>query len=145
MDGEILEHIVYPGEIASAGMPILTMINPDKIWVTFNIREDQLKGLKKGQVIAGMIPALNRRILEMEVYYISPLGEFATWRATSASGGFDLRTFEVRAKPLQKLEGLRPGMSVVVPWERPDKEADWVIKIRKGVDNLLNKYIFHRG
>ncbi|HOK09063.1 MAG TPA: efflux RND transporter periplasmic adaptor subunit [Candidatus Hydrogenedens sp.] len=145
VDGEILEHIVYPGEIASAGMPILTMINPDKIWVTFNIREDQLKGLKKGQVIAGMIPALNRRILEMEVYYISPLGEFATWRATSASGGFDLRTFEVRAKPLQKLEGLRPGMSVVVPWERPDKEADWVIKIRKGVDNLLNKYIFHRG
>ncbi len=145
IDGEILEHIVYPGEIASAGMPIVTMLNPDKIWITFNIREDQMNGLHIGQVIAGMIPALNRRVLEMEIYYISPLGEFATWRATSASGGFDLRTFEVRAKPLQKPEGLRPGMSIVVPWERPDKEADWVIFIRGKIDNLIKRFVSRRG
>lgn len=145
IDGEILEHIVYPGEIASAGMPIITMINTDKIWVTFNVREDQMIGLKIGQTIAGMVPALNRRVLEMEVYYISPLGEFATWRATSASGGFDLRTFEVRAKPLQKPEGLRPGMSVVVPWKRPDKEAEWAIFIREKIDNFIRRYISRKG
>ncbi len=145
IDGEILEHIVYPGEIASAGMPIVTMLNTEKIWVTFNIREDQMNGLHIGQVIAGMIPASNKRVLEMEIYYISPIGEFATWRATSASGGFDLRTFEVRAKPLQKPEGLRPGMSVVVPWERPDKEADWVIYIRNKFDEFIRKYISRRG
>ena len=145
IDGEILEHIVYPGEIASAGMPIITMLNTEKIWITFNIREDQIKGLQIGQVIAGMIPALNRRVLEMEVYYISPLGEFATWRATSASGGFDLRTFEVRAKPLQKMEGLRPGMSIVVPWERPEKEADWVISIRGKIDNFIKRFVSRKG
>ncbi len=140
--GEILEHIVFPGEIASSGMPLLTMIDPNKIWVTFNVREDQLKGLKIGNTIVGMIPAINLHTLEMEVYYISPLGEFATWRATSASGGFDLRTFEVRARPLQKLDELRPGMSVIVPWERPEKEVNWLIRVRKKVDRVLEKYVF---
>ena len=48
------------------------------------------------------------------VYYISPKGEYATWRATRQSSGYDIKTFEVRARPVQKVDGLRPGMSVLV-------------------------------
>ena len=43
-------------------------------------------------------------------------GQYATWRATRATGEFDLRTFEVRAKPIQPVEGLRPGMSAIASW-----------------------------
>lgn len=145
IDGEVLEHIVLPGELASAGMPIMTMINLDKAWVSFNVREDQLMGIQIGKVIAGMVPALGMRVLEMEVYYISPLGEFGTWRATSASGGFDLRTFEIRAKPLNKPEGLRPGMSVIVPWKRPESEVSWLIRLRGRFDELIEKYIIGKS
>ncbi len=144
-DGEVLEHIVLPGELASAGMPIITMINLDKSWISINVREDQLPGLHIGKVIAGMVPALGMRVIEMEVYYISPVGEFGTWRATSASGGFDLRTFEVRAKPLNKLEDLRPGMSVVIPWKRPETEVSWLIRMRSKFDELIDRYILREG
>ncbi len=118
IDGEIVEHIVNLGELASAGMPIVTMVDLTDVWVTFNLREDHLAGLKMGDHITGRAPALNATPIELEVTYIAPLGDFATWRATSVSGGFDLRTFEVRAKPKAPVPGLRPGMSVVVPWDR---------------------------
>lgn len=118
IDGEIVEHIANLGELASAGMPIMTMVDLSDVWVTFNIREDHLAGLKMGEHLSGKIPALNGQPVEMEVTYISALGDFATWRATSAAGGFDLRTFEVRAKPAAAIDGFRPGMSVVVPWDR---------------------------
>ncbi|MBX7258944.1 MAG: efflux RND transporter periplasmic adaptor subunit [Candidatus Hydrogenedentes bacterium] len=117
-DGEVVEHIVNLGELASAGMPILTLVDLSDVWVTFNIREDRLGGLKMGEKIQGTVPALNNLSVELVVTYIAALGDFATWRATSAAGGFDLRSFEVRAKPTQPTDGLRPGMSVIVPWAR---------------------------
>lgn len=119
-DGEIVEHIVNAGELASAGMPIMTMVDLNDIWVTFNLREDHLAGLKMGDKLKGKSPALDAPV-ELEVSYIAPLGDFASWRATSVSGGFDLRTFEVRAKPVKPVDGLRPGMSVIVPWDRGPK------------------------
>ncbi|NLV42197.1 MAG: HlyD family efflux transporter periplasmic adaptor subunit [Candidatus Hydrogenedentes bacterium] len=131
MDGEIVEHIVSLGELAAAGMPIVTMINPDDCWVTFSVREDWLGGMKLGDRLTGRVPALNGAELEMEVSYLAPLGDFATWRATNIAGGFDLKTFEVRARPVTPAEGLRPGMSVVVPWgeePQPDPLA-WLRRI----------------
>ena len=115
IDGEVLEHIVNLGELAAAGMPIITMVDMKDLWVTFNMREDVLAGLKMGDTLYGTVPALNNQKIELEVTYIAPLGDFATWRATSASGGFDLRTIEVRGKPVQPLDGLRAGMSVIIP------------------------------
>ena len=41
-------------------------------------------------------------------------GSFATWKATKSSGQYDLKTFEVKAKPMEELEGLRPGMSLII-------------------------------
>jgi HlyD family secretion protein len=118
ISGEVNEHVVEAGELASSGMPIMTIVDLDDVWATFNIREDHFGGLKMGEKIQGMVPALKNAPVELEVTYIAALGDFARWRATSATGGFDLKTFEVHAKPARKLEGLRPGMSVVVPWER---------------------------
>ena len=119
LDGEILEHIVQLGELAAAGMPIVTMVDMNDLWVTFNMREDMLNGLKMGDTLKGTVPALNNHPITLQITYIAPLGDFATWRATSASGGFDLRTIEVRGKPVQPVEGLRAGMSVLVPKEPP--------------------------
>lgn len=126
IDGEIVEHIVNLGELASAGMPIVTMVDLSDTWVVFNVREDHLAGLKMGDPLRGNAPALNNQSIDLEVTYIAPLGDFATWRATSISGGFDLRTFEVRARSSTPVDGLRPGMTVIVPWEkspRPDPLA----------------------
>ena len=67
-----------------------------------------------GRVFPVSIPALGDRTFQVEISYIAPLGEYATWRSTSASGGFDLKTFEIRARPLDSIKGLRPGMSVLV-------------------------------
>lgn len=131
MDGEIVEQIVSLGELAAAGMPIVTMINPDDCWVTFSVREDWLGGMKLGDRLTGRVPALNGAEVGMEVSYLAPLGDFATWRATNIAGGFDLKTFEVRARPVTPAEGLRPGMSVVVPWgeePQPDPLA-WLRQI----------------
>lgn len=123
IDGEVVEHIVNLGELASAGMPIVTLIDLTDVWATFNVREDNLGGLKMGEHLQATVPALNGQTVEVEVVYIAPLGDFATWRSTSASGGFDLRTFEVRMRPLSPVDGLRPGMSMLILWDRvPPKD-----------------------
>jgi HlyD family secretion protein len=89
-------------------------------WITVNLREDRLSALKVGDTLTAVIPALGSSRLQFTVYYISPLGAFATWRATRETGGFDVRTFEVRARPLRPIDGLRPGMSALIDWPPPD-------------------------
>ncbi len=128
IDGEVLEHIVNVGELAGSGLPLITVVDLSDIWVTFNIREDHLGGMKMGERLKGRVPALNDQEIELDVTYIAALGDFAAWRATSVLGGFDLRTFEVRGTPVEPVEGLRPGMSVVVLSDRvpqPDPLA-WI-------------------
>ncbi len=140
ISGEIHEHVVNVGELASAGMPIVTIVDLNDIWMTFNLREDRLEGLKLGDTLEGQVPALGFAPVELRVTYIAALGDFATWRSTSAQGGFDLRTFEVRAEPRIPLEGLRPGMSVIVPWGRipaPDPLA----KLRARLPEWLRTHL----
>ena len=113
--GEVVHVLADPGELVSPGYPIVTILDLTDVWVTFNIREDNLAGLRMGETFTVRVPALGGRTFNVMVSYISALGDFATWRATSASGGFDLKTFEVRARPVEPVDGLRPGMSVLVP------------------------------
>ena len=140
ISGEVLEHVVNAGELASAGMTIVTVIDLSDLWVTFNLREDHLGGLKIGDRISGQAPALNSAQVELEVSYIAALGDFATWRSTSAQGGFDLRTFEVRAKPVSPVDGLRPGMSVVAPWAIA-AGPDPFTKLRQRMPEWLQEYL----
>jgi HlyD family secretion protein len=85
----------------------------------FNLREDLLAHIRKGDKVSLRVPAVGKDAVEAEVRYIAPLGDFATRRATRATGDFDLKTFEVRLYPTAPVEGLRPGMSVLWQWATP--------------------------
>ena len=112
-DGEISE--IYPkvGELVGTGSPIMSIAMMDDLWGTFNIREDRLEGLKVGSELTVFVPAFKKDI-RMRVYYVKDQGSYAVWKATKANGQYDLKTFEVKARPVDKLEGLRPGMTLVV-------------------------------
>lgn len=114
--GEISKRMVNGGEIVPLAFPVFTLVDLDDLWVTLNVREDQFHSLRRGQTISGSVPALDLKGARFRVDYISPQGDFATWRATRQSRGYDVRSFEVRLRPAEKLAGLRPGMSVLFDW-----------------------------
>lgn len=111
-DGEIT--VIYPhvSELVATGAPLMNLQTDDR-WVVFNLRETMLKDIRTGSKIKVYIPALDRNE-DMEVYYIKDLGSYANWQATKATGDFDARTFSVKARPSKPVEGLRPGMSVIL-------------------------------
>lgn len=113
MEGEVSD--VYPkvGELVGTGSPIMSISVMSDLWGTFNVREDQLNGLSVGKTFDAFVPAYNKTI-RMKVYYMKDEGSYATWKATKANGQFDLKTFEVKARPVDKIDGLRPGMSLVI-------------------------------
>ena len=113
MAGEVTD--VYPkvGELVGTGTPIMSIAMMDDQWATFNIREDQLKGMKVGQEITVKIPALDIEA-KMKITSMKDKGSFAVWKSTKASGQYDQKTFEVKARPSQAIDGIRPGMSVIL-------------------------------
>ncbi|WP_435235480.1 HlyD family secretion protein [Psychromonas sp. PT13] len=112
-NGEVSQILLHAGEIAPQGFPVVTVIDMQDPWATFNVREDQLTYFQKGDTFSAYLPALDKSI-EFKVTHIAVMGDFATWRSTDASQGFDLKTFEVEAKPINLPDNLRVGMSVVV-------------------------------
>ena len=106
---------VYPkvGELVGTGSPIMSISVMEDMWGTFNVREDQLKGLKEGDTFTAYSPAFNKE-LKMKVFYIKDEGAYAVWKATKANGQYDLKTFEVKARPIERFDGLRPGMSLII-------------------------------
>jgi HlyD family secretion protein len=116
ISGQITTRVAALGENFSAGAPLFSMIDMNNLWFTFNLREDLLGGLKIGDKFDVIVPALNSQVIPVHVNMINVQGQYAAWRATRATGDFDLRTFEVRALPVQPVQGLRPGMSVIVAW-----------------------------
>ncbi len=106
---------VYPteGELVSLGAPIMSLLRNDKRWVTFNVREELLADLTMGKKLHVMIPALDKKEIEVEIYYIRDMGSYATWRSTKSTGSYDSRTFKIKAKPVEDIPNLRPGMSAV--------------------------------
>ena len=112
-EGEVTD--VYPkvGELVGTGSPIMSIAMMDDMWGTFNVREDQLNGMQVGTEFSVFVPAFNKEV-KMKVYHLKDQGSFAVWKATKANGQYDLKTFEVKVRPVEKLEGLRPGMSLVI-------------------------------
>lgn len=112
-DGEVSD--IYPkvGELVGMGSPIMSISIMHDMWGTFNVREDQLNGLKVGDTFTAFSPAFNKS-LKLKVYEIKDEGSYAVWKATKTNGQYDLKTFEVKARPLTKIDGLRPGMSLIV-------------------------------
>jgi HlyD family secretion protein len=114
--GQITTRIAELGENFSAGAPLFSMVDLHDVWFTFNLREDLLAGLKVGDTFQVTVPALKSETIPVRVTLINVQGQYATWRATRATGEFDLRTFEVRAVPIKPTDGLRPGMSAIASW-----------------------------
>lgn len=114
IDGQVTARMAEPGKNFSAGAPLLAIVDLENLWFTFNIREDLLSGIKVGDDITVIIPALGDRKLVSTITAINVLGSYANWRATKATGDFDLRTFSIRAVPTERPAELRPGMSALV-------------------------------
>ncbi len=113
-DGEVSGINVEEGELVPTGFPVVTLINLEDIWLTLFIREDYLNQFKIGRTFKAIIPGIDKKEFEFKVNYISPTGDFARWNATKTSGEFDLKSFEIEARPVKKIEGLRPGMTAVI-------------------------------
>ena len=113
MEGEVSD--VYPkvGELVGTGSPIMSIAVMQDMWGTFNVREDQLNGMQVGTEFDAFVPAFDKTV-KMKVYYLKDQGSYAVWKATKANGQYDLKTFEVKARPVEKLDGLRPGMSLII-------------------------------
>ncbi|MGO8916734.1 MAG: HlyD family secretion protein [Stellaceae bacterium] len=109
---------VEEGEVVTPGVPLMSLVDLGDTWLGLSLREDLIAGLKTGDRIELRVPALGNRSVTAEIRVIAAKGEYAGWRATRATGDFDLRTFAIRAYPVEKIEGLRPGMSVYTDWSR---------------------------
>ncbi|MBB3995635.1 HlyD family secretion protein [Sulfitobacter undariae] len=118
IDGEVTTRTAELGKLFSAGAPLISIVDVDHAWFTFNLREDFLEGLEIGQPLQVRIPALgdDAALIDATITSINVQGSYANWRATKATGDFDLRTFSLRADPVAAVAGIRPGMSVLVDW-----------------------------
>lgn len=112
--GEVSEIFPKVSELVGTGAPIMNIAILKDMWVTFNVREDLLKNLTMGAEFEAIVPALDNKAIKLKVDYMKDLGTYAAWKATKTTGQFDLKTFEVRARPMEIVEGLRPGMSVII-------------------------------
>jgi HlyD family secretion protein len=115
---QVYKRNVEPGEYISPGVPLVTLIDLNDVWVHFDLREDLVRTLKLGDRFDVRIPALDDRRITVEVKLIATKGEYASWRATRATGDFDLRTFSIRAYPIENVPELRPGMSAYTDWRQ---------------------------
>ena len=112
-DGQV--DVIYPneGELVMLSAPIMSILKIDDKWMTFNVREEFLKDLTLGKEIEVMIPALDHKEVKAKIYYVRDLGSYATWHATKTTGDWDTKTFEVKARPVEALPDLRPGMTAI--------------------------------
>ena len=110
--GLVSSKIAEEGEVMAPGFPVITIMIPEKIYAVLNVREDLLPAFQKGKKVKGTVPGLGNKEMELEVSYIAVMPDFATWAPTKEKGEFDLKTFEVRLKPVEKDENLRPGMTI---------------------------------
>lgn len=112
--GQIATIFPKRGELVAPGTPIMNLVVMDDAHVVLNVREDLMPQFRMDGTFLADIPAIAKKDMEFRIYYISPLGSFATWKSTKQTGSYDMQTFEIHARPVQKVEGLRPGMSVLL-------------------------------
>lgn len=113
-DGIISALFPKVGELVGQGAPVASVTDLNDVWFTFNVREDYLHGMKQGDKITVIIPALDGKEVPATINYVAVRESYATWKATKETGMYDAKTFEVRAVPDVMVDGIRPGMSAIV-------------------------------
>ncbi len=113
-DGEVSELFPKVGELVGQGSPVMAIVDLNDVWFTFSVREDMLSRFAVGSVIEVRIPALGETCYPLTVTHIKAMGTYATWRSTKQNGGYDVRTFDVKCRPLAQIPNLRPGMTALV-------------------------------
>jgi HlyD family secretion protein len=116
ISGEVSDVFPKEGELVGSGAPIMNIVDLSDMWVVFNIREDLLVNIKVGKEMDAVVPALGNKSVKLKVNYIKAMASYATFKATKTNGGFDVKSFEVRAVPVVQVKGLRPGMSLMVDY-----------------------------
>ncbi len=114
-DGQVTDIFPELGELVGTGAPLLNVAMTDKVWFTFNVREDLLPGITVGAQARAYIPALGKTV-DVRVSKIKDVGTYAIWKATKALDKYDLKTFEVKAVPVNmaEVDGIREGMSAII-------------------------------
>lgn len=112
-DGMVTEIFPHVGELVGSGAPVMNVAMVDKVWFTFNVREDKLQQFSNGKICNIFVPGINKTV-KAKVTRIKNVGNFAAWKATKALDGIDLKVFEVRITPTEKVEGIVSGMSGVI-------------------------------
>lgn len=130
IDGEVAERFPKVGELVGQGAPIMTILDLKDIWFTFSVREDMLLGMTVGSEVDVKIPALGEQTYKAKISYIRSMASYATWRATKMNGEYDVKSFAVKARPVQPIKGLRPGMTAILVQEK-DSKVMQEIKERK--------------
>ena len=100
--------------MVGTGTPIMSVLKNEDTWIVFNVREEMLNTLTMGKVVEVMLPGLDKKTIRTKVFYIRDMGSYAVWSATKAAGEYDSKTFEVKVRPIEPVENLRPGMSAVL-------------------------------
>ena len=113
-DGEVME--IYPkrSELLGTGSPVMSIVDMNDVWFTFSVREDLLQDLKVGSVVEVQIPALGEQTYKAKVTYLRAMASYATWRATKTNGQYDVKSFDVKLVPQEKIPDMRPGMTVII-------------------------------
>ena len=118
VDGEVSECFPKPGELVGQGMPVMSIVDLSDMWFHFAIREDILKDIEIGSELRIRVPALGDNIYKVRVTFIKVMASYATWRSTQTNGGYDIKTFDVKARPMEEIPNLRPGMTALVVQDR---------------------------
>ena len=122
------ERFPKTGELVGQGSPVMSIVDLNDAWFTFAVREDMLQNIKVGTTLQVRVPALGNELYPVEVTYIKAMGTYATWRSTKQNGQYDVRTFDVKARPLSPIRDLRPGMTAIVVREKTYSHPTIVIQ-----------------
>lgn len=118
-DGTI--DVIFPqaGELVAMGAPVMNLLKTDDRYIVFNVREEMLQDLPSGEEITVKVPALGMKEVKATVFYVRDMGSYATWHSTKANGGWDSKTFQIKARPVENVPDLRPGMTILTNVNRP--------------------------
>lgn len=120
INGTVSKTYGKTSELVAIGVPIISIIEDDDLWISLNVREDLYAQVYQRESLEGFIPALNQTA-NFKIKNIDAEGEFATIKTTRQTGGYDIRSFKIHLTPLQPIKDLKVGMSVLFKIKESEK------------------------